>query len=311
MIALLLDVGGFKTKALIVIEKEGKYKKIKIEKELGSLLDLKDFVEDIIKLYLKSKEKIFLFSDFAGRVFKERGLVSVSKWGTFFWIEEIFPKTIFKNVFFCNDLEAAFYGLGSSRSEVIMKGKRKIKENRKTLLVYLGSGMGVSFQGEPSEFCSAPIPIDIYDPLESKLLNCGEIKFEDVLSGGGLSFLAKKLNLGNFSPVEVSQGIVEGKYEVVGELFTKILAKAVKILSLTFLPDVVFLGGKPLSFFSDKFYNLFIGEFLKDEANREWLKEIEVRKLKSCESLPLKGLFNLALKVFKYEKSSCSCRSSR
>lgn len=299
---ILLDVGGTNSR-LYSFEKETfKAEKICVFKPKDSI-ELKFRVRDEVKNKYGKNSKIGICGCFAGRVFKDKKIASVTKWGEIINTEKLFDFLDQKRAIFFNDAEAAVFGLNFIKERAkkeIFFGMKKNVYKKPFSLLYLGTGLGAaSFYNSaaPSEISAINMPLREKERKRLKIRR--DFLLDDLVSGRGLSTIARLLYKKSMTPEKISKEISSGRMEEAGKLFARFLGRATKIFALTQPVETIFLGGKPTEAFTEKFYNEFIREFLSDKINSWWLKEIAICKLDPHLELPLEGLKFLASKMVK------------
>lgn len=293
---LALDAGGSIVKAEVLDAGKGGIKRVEtIFFNAGNWNELEKGVKAIYGEFFAGLDDAFLAACFAGRVADSGKTISVTKWGEPKRGESLFKGLKFSKKIYLNDIEAAVVGVRGAEFGIIQKGKGR---REPFSLVYLGSGMGVANDYAASEFGAVALPLDISDPLEKKLSGKGFLRYENLLSGPGLSLLAFKLGYGKLSPEEVSRAVAAGKLKEVGALFAKLFGRACRNLALTTLSDSLVFGGKPLKALTEKYYPVFVREFLRDPVHAWWLEGVSLLVIEGEEELPLRGLRKIAGGLF-------------
>jgi glucokinase len=258
--------------------------------------DLEEQVSKVVLEKFGEKGKRILAVSFAGRCLKDGEIVSVTKWGGPRERKTLFNSLKIKHKLFLNDTEAALIALLAEplgeQMKTISKGAGSEETN--VSLIYLGTGMGVGIAVEDScfssEFGGTILPLNMKDPLESKLSKGAFLSVETALSGPGLSFIAEKLGSPKMAPEKISQKINKGELQDPALLFAKLLGRASRMLVLTSLADKLVLGGRPLSALTKTNYPVFLEEFLNDKDHRWWLSKVNI-EVCGCEELPSLGLY--------------------
>lgn len=302
---ILLDVGGTNSR-LYGFEKEtSKAEKICVFKPKNSI-ELKFRVRDEVKNKYEKNSKIGICGCFAGRVFKDKKIASVTKWGEIINTEKLFDFVDQKRALFFNDAEAAVFGLNFIKERAkkeIFFGMKKNVFKKPFSLLYLGTGLGAAvFNNFPIASEISSLEMDFSDEEKKRLKIKKKFLLDEIVSGRGLSIIAKCLYNKSLTPEKVSKEILNGGLEEAGKLFARFLGRAAKMFALTQPVEIIFLGGKPTDAFTENFYDEFIREFLSDKINCWWLKEIAICKVDSHLELPLEGLKYFAAEMVKEKR---------
>lgn len=303
---IFIDVGGTNTRIYRFDGKTLEAEKICVFRPKNSRELKSRVVKEVVRKERRSLKKIGICACFAGRVLKDGKKASVTNWGETFNIEKLFDFLDSKRGVFVNDAEAAIVGLDFIKEKIkkeIVFGRKENIIKKPFSLLYLGTGLGAAVFYDSaivSEFSALKIPFTDGEKKQLKIKK--EFLFDDLVSGRGLSTIAKILYERSLTPEKISEEILKGKMEEAGKIFARVLGRAAKNFALTIPAQTIFLGGKPTEPFVERFYKEFIKEFLSDKINSWWLKEIAILKLDPNLDLPFEGLKFLATKMIKEKR---------
>ena len=302
---LTLDVGGTYARLSSIHRTEGSWSKPVpvINFSPGGWDKLEEEIDKTVLAHFGKGGDRILAVSFAGRCLKDGEIVSVTKWGGPRERKTLFKALGIKHKLFLNDTESALIALLAEplKEQMIAVQKGNGFEETNICLIYLGTGMGVGIAVAEScfssEFGGTIMPLDVKDPLESRLSDGELFTVETLLSGPGLSFIAGKLGHPDMTPEKISRKVKKGELHEIAELFARLLGRAARTLVLTSLADKLILGGRPLSVLLKKFYPVFLSEFLNDPNHEWWLSKVCV-EICTCEELPSTGLYVLGTQMW-------------
>jgi len=196
--------------------------------------DFQDFM-DVIDLLVQPSIPTHIVCALAGPIDHEGGVSppNIKKWGRVDpkKIEKKFPQV---KIRFINDLVAHAHGIEhAEQKDLHLLKKGSMPDGKKILLIAPGTGLGVAFKDHAHVYPSEAGHIDcpaygqegekVYQTMFKKY---GHVSYERIVSGPGLEEINQILNTKGVQP-----------------LFTQNLARFIANMTVTFLPETIFLGG--------------------------------------------------------------------
>jgi glucokinase len=236
-----------------------------------SIFNTKDFssFHQLLELVVPPSISTKLVCALAGPIDQQGGITppNIRHWGRLDpnQLEKKFPNLTMQ---FMNDLVAHAKGidfLGEKDLHLLKKGTQE--KNDKILLIAPGTGLGVAFKEKghilPSEAGHTDWPVygdnaqELQNALKKKY---GHISYERVISGTGLEEMQQILKVDN-----------------VPKVFTQNLARFIANMTVTFLPDVVYLGGGILKKHVDQIdHDLFKKALLDQGRFNDWVDRCDI-----------------------------------
>ncbi|MBM3195954.1 MAG: hypothetical protein FJZ62_04345 [Chlamydiae bacterium] len=204
------------------------------DKTVLKTADFNDFME-LMDLLVQSSSPTEIVCALAGPIDHDGGVSppNIKKWG------RVDPKKVEKRfpnvrIRFINDLVAHAHGLDHVQpKDLYLLKKGTMPDGKKVLLIAPGTGLGVAFKDKshvyPSEAGHVDCPAygqegkKIHDMLLKKY---GHVSYERIVSGTGLEEINQILGTKGVQP-----------------LFTQNLARFIANMTVTFLPETIYLGG--------------------------------------------------------------------
>lgn len=208
---------------------------------------------------------------------------NIKRWGRIdpAMIEKKYPQV---NIRFINDLVAHAHGLDNIQPKDLYSLKKgTIPDGKKVLLIAPGTGLGVAFKDHAHVYPSEAGHIDwpaygensalVHEALKKKY---GHVSFERIVSGSGLEEVNQILNRKGVPPI-----------------FVQNLARFIANMTVTFLPETIYLGGGIIPHHLKEIdQDLFLKSLLDQGRFRDIVNRINIYVIMD-EFTALKGAYKL------------------
>jgi glucokinase len=208
-----------------------------LKNQVKTILSTKDFDNfmDLMDLVVQPGVATNIVCALAGPIDHEGGVTppNIKKWGRVDpnKVEKKFPQV---KIRFINDLVAHAHGLDTlQQKDLYTLKKGTMPDGKKSLLIAPGTGLGVAFKDHSHVYPSEAGHVDCpaYGEQGQKvhtalLKKYGHVSYERLVSGTGLNEINEILGTKGVQPI-----------------FTQNLARFIANMTVTFLPETIYLGG--------------------------------------------------------------------